>query len=303
MAVKFQDYYKTLGVARSATQDEIKKAYRKLAQQLHPDRNKADDASEKFSQVSEAYDVLSDPDKRKKYDQFGADYKDGQDFRPPPGFEGFDFRSSGPGGYSGSTGNMSDFFEALFGARGGGGGRGPRGGSPFEEVFSQGGPRAQAAPPMQEADLTISLADAVRGTTRALTLQGPDGRKQIDVRIPPGTTPGQKLRLKDHGVVLKIHLAPDPTYQIDGRNLTTTLRVPDHLAALGGKADAPTLDGPVALTIPPGSSTGTRLRIKDKGMPAAGRKPAGNLIVTLHVTVPKTLSDDQRRAYETLRDA
>ena len=215
MSVKFEDYYQVLGVARDATADEIKRAYRKLAQKLHPDRNKAPDAAEQFSKVSETYDVLSDPDKRAKYDQFGADYKQGQDFRPPPGFEGFGgFSTSGAGG-------MSDFFEALFGARRGGPTGGTSGGSPFDDMFSQAGRAAgnpfgggPSAPQEQEADLTISLADAVKGTTRALTLSGPTGRKQSDVRIPPGTTPGQKLRLKDQGVVLKINLAPDPTFTL-----------------------------------------------------------------------------------------
>ncbi|MEO0588502.1 MAG: DnaJ C-terminal domain-containing protein [Planctomycetota bacterium] len=316
MAVKFQDYYQTLGVPRSASADDIKRAYRKLAQKLHPDRNKAPDAAEQFSKVSEAYDVLSDPDKRQKYDQFGADYKQGQDFRPPPGFEGFGFGGSGSGGFStsgGGAGGMSDFFEALFGARRSGGPGSASGGSPFDDMFSQAGrsagnpfgtgPSAHAPGGEQEADLTISLADAVKGTTRALTLSGPTGRKQIDVRIPPGTTPGQKLRLKDQGVVLKINLAPDPTFTLKGRDLHTTLRIPDHLAALGGKTDAPTLDGPVSLTIPPGSSTQTKLRIKQKGLPATKTKDPGDLIVTLHLTVPKQLNAEQRAAYETLRTA
>ncbi|MEM0914875.1 MAG: J domain-containing protein [Planctomycetota bacterium] len=311
MAVQFQDYYQTLGVDRSASADEIKKAYRKLAQQYHPDRNKADDAAEKFSQVSEAYEVLSDAEKREKYDQFGADYKPGQDFRPPPGFEGYEFRSAGgPGGFSATSGGggMSDFFEALFGQRGGPGGG--AGGSPFEDLFGQGGARhtgfgrhPNAAPPETEADLTVSLAEAVKGSTRSLTLSGPDGRKTIDVRIPPGTTPGQKLRLKADHVVLKINVAPDPTYTLDGRNLAATLRIPDHLAALGGKTDAPTLDGPVTLTIPPGTSSGARLRIKGKGLPETKTKTAGDLIVTLQVTVPKELTEEQRALYEQLRDA
>ncbi|MEM6332250.1 MAG: DnaJ C-terminal domain-containing protein [Planctomycetota bacterium] len=312
MAVKFQDYYQTLGVSRSASADDIKRAYRKLAQKLHPDRNKASDAAEQFSKVSEAYDVLSDPDKRQKYDQFGADYKDGQDFRPPPGFEGFGGFSTSGGGAGGGAAGMSDFFEALFGARRGGGPGSASRGSPFDDMFSQagrsagnpfgGGPAAPASGGEQEADLTISLADAVKGTTRALTLSGPAGRKQIDVRIPPGTTPGQKLRLKDQGVILKINLAPDPTFCLKGRDLHTTLRIPDHLAALGGKTDAPTLDGPVSLTIPPGSSTNTKLRIKQKGLPATKTKDPGDLIVTLHITVPKQLNDDQRAAYTRLAE-
>ena len=306
MAVKFEDYYQALGVSRDATQDEIKRAYRKLAQKWHPDRNKAPEASQKFSKISEAYQVLGDPEKRKKYDQFGANYKEGQDFRPPPGFEGFEFRhrgapGGGAGGFSFEGEQFSDFFEALFGGRGRAGraGAGGPGGVRMEDLFGgnggfagQGGP-----PPEQESELTISLEEAAKGTTRRLELQGPQGKKTIDVKVPAGTRPGQKIRLRGEGLVLKINLAPHPRFTVDGADLTTDLKVSPSEAALGAKVDVETLSGTVAVTIPPGSQSGSRLRLRGKGL-----SPKGDLYVRLMVAVPKTLTDEQRRLFEQLRD-
>lgn len=293
MAVTFEDYYKTLGVARDAGLDQIKKAYRTLARELHPDRNKADDAAEKFSKVSEAYDVLSDPEKRKKYDQLGANWKAGQEFRPPPGFEGFDFGGgSGRGGGFHSGGDFSDFFRQMFGQ---GGGRGGAGG--FEDLFGGGGGGTRTqAPREQEAEITVSLHEAYHGSTRQLSLSGPGGEKKIDVKIPARLKPGSKIRLKGEHLLLKVNVAPDPRFKLDGTNLTSDLKVSPATAALGGKADVATLDGTVTMTIPPGTSSGARLRVRDKGL------KDGDLLVRVQIAVPKTLSDEQRELYEKLRE-
>lgn len=306
MALKFEDYYKTLDVPRDASADVIKRAYRKLANKFHPDKNKDDPkAAEKFSKANEAYDVLSDPEKRKKYDQLGANWKHGQSFDPPPGY-GSQFRP-GQGGFSfqgGDAGGFSDFFETLFGqqARGRGGGAG------FDQMFNPpgghgGGPRMQAAPREQEHELTISLHEAYHGSTRQLRMQGPQGDKNLDVRIPHGSTTGTKLRLKNDGLVLKLKVTPDPRFELAGRNLTTTVRVMCWDAALGTKVDVPTMDGTLSLTVPPGTASGAKLRLKGKGMPGRRKDDApGDLLVRVMVDVPKTLTDDQRELFEKLRD-
>jgi curved DNA-binding protein len=308
MSVKFEDYYQILGVARDATADQIKRAYRKLAQKLHPDRNDAADAQEQFSRIGEAYEVLKDPEKRKLYDQYGKDYKAGQDFRPPPGFEGFG-RGAGRGRAGASGGgfqfegaDMSDFFREMFGGMNGGGFGGPSGGgNPFGGRASGGG---QQAPPEQEAELSISLHEAYHGSTRQLHISDPDpgnpGTKKLDVRIPPGVKPGSKIRLKGEHLLLKINVAPDPRFEIDGVNLTTDLKISPALATLGGKADVTTLDGTVTLTLPPGTSSGRRLRIPHKGLGAGDKQ--GDLFVRVQITVPKTLTETQRELYEKLRD-
>jgi len=298
--VKFEDYYQVLGVARDAAADEIKRAYRKLAQQLHPDRNDAADAAEKFGKVSEAYEVLKDPDKRKKYDQFGQNYKAGQDFRPPPGFGG----GAGRGGQSFNFegGDFSDFFNQMFGGPGSGGqrgGPGPGSGNPFGG-FGGG----QRTPPReQEAEITVPLHEAYHGGTRQLTLSGGGysggGDKKIDVKIPPKLKPGSKIRLKGENLLLKINVAPDPRFKLDpatGQHLTSDLKISPALAALGGKADVPTLDGTVTLSIPPGIASGSKLRVRGKGL---GKD--GDQLVRALITVPQTLTDEQRELYEQLR--
>lgn len=297
--MKFEDYYQVLGVARDAAADEIKRAYRKLAQKLHPDRNNAPDAAEKFGKVSEAYEVLKDPDKRKKYDQFGQNYKAGQDFRPPPGSGGFGGHGGGRRGQSFDFegGDFSDFFNQMFGggpAPGGGRG-GPGSGNPF------GGQRAQ--PREQEAEITVPLHEAYHGGTRQLTLSGGafsgGGDKKIDVKIPAKLKPGSKIRLKGENLLLKINVAPDPRFKLDpasGVHLISDLKVSPALAALGGKADVATLDGTVSMTLPPGIASGSKLRVRGKGL---GKD--GDQLVRVLITVPKTLTDDQRELYEKLR--
>ncbi len=322
MAVKFQDYYDTLGVPRDASQEQIQQAYRKLARQHHPDVNKGPEAEAKFKQISEAYEVLKDPEKRKRYDKLGKDWKHGQEFRPPPGFEDIHFEFGGNGRGGGFSfqpgGQFSDFFEALFGDTGGARGRGGFGGrSGFEQMFRQaerggGGGRSGAGPrgaggapgaqPEQEAELTISLHEAFHGTTRRLDLQGPEGRKTVDVKVPPGTTSGSKIRLRGQGLVLKVNVAPDPRFEVHGRDLTTEVTIQPWQAALGDKVEAPTPEGKVTLTVPAGTSSGAKLRLRGKGMPARGKHAEpGDLFVRVMIGVPKSLTDEQRRLYEQLK--
>lgn len=335
MAVKFQDYYETLGVDRKASQDEIKSAYRKLARKYHPDVNKDESAKGRFEKINEAYEVLGDPEKRQKYDQLGANWKHGQDFSPPPG-GGYDFGSGGGGGFGfrtsggrgGATfeGDFSDFFNQFFGAPGSapGSGRARTHGhrahgraSSFEDLFAGSpgsagsargagsGPRGGAStaqPPMQETDVTVSLHEAHHGATRRLTLQGPGGTQNLDVKIPAGVTDGSKIRLKDKGVQLHVKVAKDPRFEVHGHDLTTDVKVDPATGALGGKADVDTLDGPITLTIPPGSSSGSKLRLKARGLHKRGKDERGDLFARVMITVPKTLTDEQRAAYEKLRE-
>ncbi len=304
MAVKFEDYYQTLGVKRDASQDDIQRAFRKLARKYHPDVNKSDDAPGKFKLVSEAYEVLKDPDKRKRYDTLGENWKAGQEFRPPPGWEGH-FRGGGRGAQGGgfqfeSGGQFSDFFEAMFGQMGGQGGARASG---FEDLFAQqAGHGAPRQPQMQEAPISISLHDAYHGTTRRLDLQGPDGRKSIEVKIPKGTTNGAKIRLAGEGLILNITVASDPRFTLTGRDLTADVKIEPWQAALGDQIDVHTMDGTVSLTVPPGTQSGQKLRLKAKGLPSPKGAP-GDLYVRLLITVPKKLTDRQRELYEQLRNA
>ncbi|MEX0775557.1 MAG: DnaJ C-terminal domain-containing protein [Phycisphaeraceae bacterium] len=350
MAVKFRDYYQSLGVPRGASQDEIRKAYRKLAREFHPDMNKAPQAEARFKEVNEAYEVLGDKDKRAKYDQLGENWKQGQEFRPPPGFEGFDFRrGGGPTGPGGATfefrgGDFSDFFEAVFGARGGAGGghgmgdfeemlgraagaggasggtsggasggRGRRGRNPFEQAHAPGLDQGQDV----TSEITIGLEDAYHGGSRQLSLQMPDGQtRSLEVKIPAGATDGSTLRLKGQGVpaggngasaggggdlLLKINIAPHPQFTLQGHDLTTMVPLSPWEAALGAKVPVTTLEGQVTLTIPPGSQSGQRLRLRGKGMPKRGGEK-GDLFVELRIIVPKTLTDEERTLLEQLRE-
>ena len=322
MAVKFQDYYETLGVSRSASQDEIKKAYRKLAQKHHPDRNKDDpDAQSRFAKINEAYEVLSDPEKRKQYDRFGQNWKQGQEFDPSQ--YGFDFsqaggRSAGQGGgfsfHTTGGGDFSDFFEMFFGSQGARGRRG--GGSAFEDLFEQmgrqraGGGGAQPgmgaqqqAPPEQEAELSISLHEAFHGSTRRVSVQGAQGTRGIDVKIPAGVTNGSKIRLRGEGLVLKIKVSPDPRFELSGHDLTTTVKLAPWEAALGTKVSVPLPDDHATVTVPAGAQSGQKLRLKARGLPKRGKKnERGDLFVRLMIAVPKQLSDEEKQLYEQLKE-
>ena len=296
MNVKYKDYYQSLGVLRNASADQIKRAYRKLAQQYHPDRNNSADAATRFSEISEAYEVLSDPQKRPRYDQLGANWKAGQDFRPPPGYETVTFGSRGPGGFD--AGNVGNFFEMIFGQEQGR----PRAG--FEELFaSTHRPKGTGHRPPQEAILPITLEESHHGATQSVTLQVPDGAgKTLEVKIPRGITDGKVIRLKNQGangtdMLLRVQLAPHPQYRSQGHDLHTDLAIAPWEAALGATVDIATLDGMVALTIPTGTSSGRRLRLAERGL--AGQ---GDLLVTIQVAVPTDLGRNDRVLYEQLRN-
>jgi curved DNA-binding protein len=311
----FKDYYATLGLARGASTDEIKRAYRKLARKYHPDVSKEADAEARFKEVGEAYEVLKDPEKRAAYDQLGADWKAGQEFRPPPGGGGqrrYYYRSGGGPGGGGPTsggeefGGFSDFFESLFGQGGmaGGARSGPAGGS-FH--YRQAGP---ARGEDQHARLRISLEDAFNGASRTLELRSPDGgTRSIRVAVPRGVTEGQRIRLAGQGLpgmnggaagdlFLEISLDSHPIYEADGRNVLLTLPIAPWEAALGETVGVPTLGGRVDLRIPAGSQSGRRLRLKGRGLPG---KPPGDQIVTLRIDTPPADSDAARALYEEMR--
>jgi len=311
MSISYKDYYEILGVSRTATADEIKKTYRRLARQCHPDVCKDKDAENRFKEIGEAYEVLSDPQKRQKYDSLGAGWKEGQEFRPPPGWEGFQEESYGaPGGgfrYSfgeGEGGVFSDFFESLFGGE-------------FRAAGQfAGGRRGQD----HEAEITISLKEAYFGVKKSISLHAPEtdrhGRvirkdKIFNISIQPGTTDGTKLRLAGHGgkgagkagpgdLYLRIHVAPDPVFKLDGRDLYTELLLAPWEAALGCKVTAETMDGDVKINIPEGTQNGKKLRLKGKGMPSHGQKPAGDLYVEIKIAIPEHLSEKERELFNEL---
>ena len=318
MAVRFHDYYETLGVSRTASQEEIHKAYRKLARKYHPDVNKEKGAEEKFKQIAEAYEVLKDPEKRKKYDALGPNWREGQEFTPPPGWEHFEFRrypgeasEFGFGGFHSGSG-FSDFFEMLFGEGLGGFTRGWRTAGPEGGEWSI---RGQD----REAEITVSLEEAYRGATKTVTIQtlesALDGTvrpkaKQYEVRIPPGVMEGARIRLAGQGGVgvgggpagdlfLRVHIAPHPVFQLQDHDLLVTVSVAPWEAALGAKIDVPTLDGTVKMTIPPGTQGGQRFRLRGKGLPK-GHGERGDLYATVQIAVPRTLTAEERALFQQL---
>jgi curved DNA-binding protein len=340
MAVKFKDYYEVLGVPRSASADDIKKAFRKLAREYHPDVAKTKKgAEEKFKEINEAYEVLSDPEKRKKYDELGPNWKQGADFRPPPGWQG-GFRPGGghsggqPDGgvefeFGGTTG-FSDFFEQLFGSR-------TRGGSPFGR---RGGFEEDAAERGAdvEGDLMVTLEEAMRGSVRSVQLRravtcencGGSGEKNgricpvcggsgqtfktetYQVKIPPGVTAGQRLRVAGRGeagthggaagdLFLRVHLARHPDFEVDDHNLIYEAEVAPWEAVLGANISVPTLDAKVNIKVPPGTQNGQKLRVRGRGLPQKNG-PAGDLIVVIRIEVPEKISEQERKLWTQLAD-
>lgn len=318
----FKDYYATLGVAKDAPADEVKRAYRKLARKYHPDVSKEPDAEARFKEVAEAYEALGDPEKRAAYDEAAARPRGPHGgFSPPPGFQGYEF--SGRGGLGEDT-DFSEFFSSLFGQ---GSARASRardafgmGGDGFEG-FGAGG-RA-AASRDHHARIEIDLEDSVHGARRTLGLRvpvhGEDGRvrfeqRQLDVTIPKGVRAGQHLRLAGQGaggpgggargdLYLEIAFRPHPRYRVEERDLFVDLRLCPWEAALGGAVALETPDGSVELTVAAGATTGRKLRLKGRGLPGQGSQPAGDLYAVLDVVAPRAVTAAQRQAYEALRDA
>lgn len=308
--MEFRDYYQVLGVQRRASADDIKKAYRKLARKFHPDVSKEANAEEKFKQVQEAYEVLKDPEKRRAYDELGAQWKDGQNFRPPPDWENVFRARGGAHGSRRPSGDdieideeqFSDFFSSLFG----GGGR------------TYAGPRRPRAGRDQRARLEIDLEDAFRGASRTIELSQPelkpDGElemrtRQVKVTIPAGVVDGQQLRLSGQGesvpgggragdLYLEIRIRPHRLYQLDGRDVTVTLPIAPWEAALGATVTVPTLGGPVEMRIPAGAQSGQKLRLRGRGLP--GRTP-GDQYAQLKVVVPPADTPRARALYEQMQ--
>lgn len=305
----YKDYYGVLGVKKDASAEEIQKAYRKLARKYHPDVNKEPEGEAKFKEIGEAYEVLKDTEKRKKYDQFGSAWKNAQQTgAPPPGWEGFDFSNFGRGGgfdvnFGGGNGEFSSFFDMLFGS-----GRGRRGGGPAGFAGFGGGPRAGAD---SEAQLEITPEEAVHGGSRDLSLLDPETgqRSSVKVRIPAGVRSGQKIRLSGKGgsggdggpagdLYLKIEVQPG-RYRIVGTDLVSTVSVYPWLAALGGEAEVETPDGEKRIRIPPGTSSGRKIRLRGRGLPLAGGE-RGDLLAEVRIKVPDPLTDRQRELFEEL---
>jgi len=332
MSVSFKDYYETLGVARDASSEDIKRAFRKLARKWHPDKAKPEDrpaAEAKFKEINEAYEVLKDPEKRRKYDQLGANWEQYQDAGEPAGggAGGFGQRRGGPGGPSpedfefhfGGTG-FSDFFERFFGMGGmGGAGAGP-GADPFGDPFAQTRQRRprHARGGDLEAELMVTLEEVARGATRPITFStvnpdtGQEETREFKVRIPPGAREGQRLRVAGHGEIgrgggpagdlyLRVKYAQHPDFSVRGSDLRHELELAPWEAVLGAAADVPTLDGSARLKIPAGSSGGRQLRLRGKGLPTpeGGR---GDLYITLSIAIPQRLNDKERALWEELAE-
>jgi curved DNA-binding protein len=301
--VEFKDYYKVMGVARDATDAQIKQAYRKLARKYHPDVSKEKDAEARFKEVGEAYEVLKSPEKRAAYDQLGKDYRPGQDFRPPPNWDsGFEFSGAGQGDSS-----YSDFFDSLFGAqaragRGRGGGTHPGRGEDHH------------------AKVMLDLQASLNGGTRSFTLRMPEidaeGRlvskeRTLNVQVPKGILAGQQIRLAGQGerahgegtpgdLYIEVEFQPDPLYRVDGRDLYLELPVTPWEASLGATVKTPTPTGIVDLKIPAGSHAGSKLRLKGRGIPAT---PPGDFYVVLQIALPPANDEKAKAAYAALAAA
>lgn len=307
--MEYKDYYKLLDVTKASSQDEISKAFKKLARKYHPDLNPDNpEAEAKFKEINEAYEVLKDPEKRKLYDSLGPNWKEGQNFQPPPGYENFHFQ----GGNYGQAG-FSDFFETIFG--GGGGGfnfqGGGFGGDPFGRPRRSKGRNA-------EVRLALSMEEAYRGGKKTISLQeqvhGPDGRprmqtKSLEVNIPAGVKDGAKIRLSGQGspgmgggpagdLYLNVEILPHALFKLSGVNVIYDLRLTPWEAALGTGVRVPTLEGEVELNVPPGISSGQKMRIAGRGLGKGAQQ--GDQLVQIVIRTPKNLSTEERELWEKL---
>jgi curved DNA-binding protein len=297
--MKFKDYYQILGVPRDASQDDIKKAYRRLARKYHPDVSKEVNAEARFKEVGEAHEVLKDPEKRAAYDQFGNQWKAGQEFHPPPNWDtGFEFRGGGTKGF----GDFSDFFESLFGRSQGWSGHNSNAGFKMQGED-------------HHAKIAVTLEDSYHGATRQLTLQssGPDiqGRvsartRNLSIKIPKGVIEGQQIRLSGQGspghgsgargdLYLEITFEPHRLFSADGRDIFLDLPITPWEAALGANITVPTLGRKIDVKVRPGAQSGQKLRIKGRGLP--GRTP-GDQYITLKIVTPQASSAADREFYE-----
>lgn len=311
--MEFKDYYATLGVERTASQDEVKRAYRKLARKYHPDVSKEPDAEARFKDVAEAHEALIDPERRAAYDDIAQRHASGQAFEPAPGWDsGFEYSGPGPGGRPAKpkrpAEDFSDFFESLFG----------RAGAEGKARHSRSGAAMQGRD--HHAKVAVDLHDAYRGARRTITLRMPvsdaDGHatlqeRKLEINIPKGIREGQHLRLAGQGapgqgggaagdLYLEIQILPHRLFRLDGADIYFDLPVTPWEAALGATVTAPTPDGSVQLSVPAGSSQGRRLRLKGKGMP--GKLP-GDLYAVLTIAQPLAASETEKAAYSALAEA
>jgi curved DNA-binding protein len=298
-----RDFYEVLGVARDASADEIQRAYRKLARTYHPDVNKDPGAEEQFQDVAEAYDVLSDPEARRRYDAFGHDFRRVPEDVDP---DTYARARAGTGGqervrFSAGADQVDFDFDDLFGDLGSFfGGRARRGFGPI--------PGAD-----QEAEMVLTVEEAYRGGRRGITLPGPGGARHLEVDIPAGVIDGQRIRLAGQGgagregahagdLYLVVRIAPDKQYRIDGRDITVQLRLTPWEAALGTTAPVDTPAGEAKVRVPPATSSGKRLRLRGQGMPNPKGKP-GDLFAEARIMVPPELNEEERRLFEELAAA
>jgi len=309
MAVQFRDYYETLGVPKTATDEEIRSAFRKLARKHHPDVAKDKKAAEeKFKQINEAYEVLGDPERRRKYDQLGADWNRPGGFQPPPGWGaqqpggGF-YQWGGDGGVQfefGGTG-FSDFFEAFFG-----------GGRNRSRFGGFGGREAAARGSDVEADIMVTLEEALHGSTRTVSLRraGSNRVENYQVKIPRGVHEGQRIRLAGQGeagaaggksgdLFLRVRLARHPDFTVEGSDLIHEVKIAPWQAVLGTELNVPTLEGNVRLKIPPGTQGGQRFRLRERGLPGISGK-RGDLYSVVQMNVPRKLSEREREIWSEL---
>jgi curved DNA-binding protein len=296
--MEFKDYYKVLGLERGATQDQVKRAYRKLARKYHPDLNKDAGAESAFKEIGEAYEVLGDPEKRSAYDQLGKNWKGGEEFRAPPDWDaGFEFSGASTEG----TRDASEFFESLFGGMG-------------RRRASHGQAEFHARGEDHHAKILISLQDALNGATREITLRAPEldaqghvvlRERTLSVQIPKGVTEGQHIRLKGQGapgvgrmpagdLYLEVQFEPDSLYRVSGRDLYFDLPITPWEAALGASLKVPTPAGSIMLKIPPESFQGRELRIKGRGIPAA---EPGDLYAVLRIALPPAGTEKAKKLY------
>jgi len=300
--MEYKDYYKIMGVSRNATQDEVKRAYRKLARKYHPDVSKEPDAEVKFKDLGEANEVLSDPEKRAAYDELGSNWKAKQDFRPPPGWgTGFEFHGRPPGG---DQHGFSDFFESLFGqARGAGGG-----GHTFQRQGED-----------HHARILVDLEDSFKGASRSISLKAPavtpgghvtTRDRTLKVRIPKGIRQGQQIRLSGQGsagagggkagdLFLEVEFKPHRHFRAEGTDIYLDLPLAPWEAALGAQVKVPTPSGAIDLKIPANSKAGNKLRLKGRGIPA--RSP-GDLYVVLQIALPPADNEKTRKIYQQMQE-
>jgi curved DNA-binding protein len=301
MSVGTRNYYEALGVPRDASAEDIRRAYRRLARQYHPDVNKEPGAEDRFKEISEAYEVLRDPEKRERYDRFGGNWRAAEERGGAGGFEETFRTANGSSSPFGGDPFADDRFGDLFGSVFGRGRRGGAGGE-FEGFSMRGSDH--------EAVLDLSLEEAARGGRRRLTLDG----QSLEVDIPAGVRDGQRIRLPGQGgegygggppgdLFLRIRLRPHPRFRVEGRDLFVDLPVAPWEAALGAEVPVPTLEGNARVKVPAGSSSGRRLRLRGQGLPDPGGGTGGDLYAVVMIHVPKKLNRRERQLFEQLRSA